>query len=129
LLKLKRLAGKTKRWYLPVALSPDGAGSAALALVRAGRIVARAGVSFSRAGTVGLRMRLPRRLKAGAYVLKITFTPAGASNGTTKSLPLRVRVPVRAPARARAAATGRRLSGGAPYGVAKTRPTQPIILG
>ena len=67
---------------LPVALTAEAPGQVSFALVRSGRMVAR-GRSDRAAGTTSYRLKLPRRAKAGRYVLKVTFTPAGAEASTT----------------------------------------------
>jgi hypothetical protein len=67
---------------LPLALTADGAGDATFALVRGGRVIARASKRITGAGTVAFRLKLPKRAKAGAHVLKVTFKPAGGRAST-----------------------------------------------
>jgi PKD repeat protein len=76
--KRVKLTSKTKT--LAVALTADVPGRASLALVRAGRIAAQGTVTIAGAGTVGYKLKLPKKLKAGLYQLKITFA------GRTKTI-------------------------------------------
>jgi hypothetical protein len=50
--------------------------------VRSGRAIARGSKAIA-AGTTSYRLKLPRRAKAGRYVLKVTFTPAGGKARTS----------------------------------------------
>jgi hypothetical protein len=109
----KKFALKKGRRTLPVALTIDRPGKATLALVKGGKVVARAAATFTLAGTFGLKMKLPKKLKAGKYKLKISFTPAGTTKAATKSLPLKITG--KASASAAAAAVRPRVRGGAPY--------------
>lgn len=116
---------------LPLSLSPDDAGRVDVALVRGSRVLAKASATFRFAGTYGLKMRLPRNLKAGRYSLRITYTPrsAGASR---KNLRLRVVTPrAKKSSRAAASSTSRRprVSGSAPYqpDIAALRRAQGVI--
>jgi len=68
---------------LPLALTAEAAGTASFALVRSGRVVARGGAAIRGAGTVSYRLKLPRKAKAGAYTLKVTYTPAGGRASTS----------------------------------------------
>ena len=86
----KRLKFTARTRALSFALTADGPGTAAIALVRGGRVHAQGSVSFAAAGTLGYKLRLPKRLKAGAHQLKVSFTPRGASVATTKSSRLTV---------------------------------------
>ena len=111
----KRFRLRAGAQRLPVALTPDGPGTVRLALVRSGRIMATASARLPRAGTFGLRMRLPRGMAAGGLALTVAFTPAGESRAVTKRIPVRF---VREAAR-RARATDRpsrpRVAGGPAY--------------
>jgi len=82
--KKLRLGKKLK--YLPLALTADTAGRATFALIRAGRIAAKAGLTITKPGSLGFRLKLPRKLKAGRYSLKISYTPAGASKASVKTI-------------------------------------------
>ena len=69
--KLKLAKGK-----LPITLTTDTPGKVGVALVRNGRVVARASKSITE-GTRAYKLTLPRRAKAGRYSLKVTFKPTG----------------------------------------------------
>lgn len=71
---------------LPIALTAESPGTAQFALVRGGRIVSKAGLSVTKPGSLGFKLKLPKKLKAGRYSLKITFVPAGAAKGATKTI-------------------------------------------
>ena len=101
----KRLKA-TRRPTLALALIAQTPGRAQVALLRAGRVHATGAVVVRRAGTVGYRLKVPRRLRTGAYVLKVSWSPAGATTAQTTSLKLEVvsaRSARRRPAAARAA--------------------------
>ena len=88
---------------LPIALTADAAGKVSVALVRSGRVLARGSRAIA-AGTSTYRFRLPRKAKAGRYVLKVTFTPAG---GTASTSSLKVSLAGKAKAKAgKASASG-----------------------
>jgi uncharacterized protein YfaS (alpha-2-macroglobulin family) len=63
----------TRTRTLPVALTADAPGTVSFALVCAGRVAAQGTAKLAAAGTVGFRLKLPKKLKAGIYQLKITF--------------------------------------------------------
>jgi plastocyanin len=84
----RRVTAKTRS--VAVALTADTPGKAALALVRSGKVHAQGTATIAAAGTVGYKLRLPRKLKAGAYQLKISFTPAGAATATTRTVKLTI---------------------------------------
>jgi plastocyanin len=65
-----------------VALTTVAPGRASFALVRSGRVLARGSKAIA-AGATSYRLKLPRRAKAGRYVLKVTFTPVGGRAGTS----------------------------------------------
>jgi PKD repeat protein len=82
--KRVKITGKTKT--LSVALTADTPGKALLALVRGGKIHAQGAATITDGGTFGYRLRLPKKLKAGAYLLKISFRPQGAAKASTKTI-------------------------------------------
>jgi plastocyanin len=108
---------KARAKSLPVTLTTDTAGKASFALVRSGRVVARGSKAIG-AGTASYKLKLPRKPKAGKYVLKVTFTPAG---GTARTKTIRVKLAGRATAaKASASAAGHRArvsAAGAPSGL------------
>jgi hypothetical protein len=71
---------------LPLALTADSAGRATFALIRSGRIAARAALKITKPGSLGFRLKLPKKLKAGRYSLKISFKPTGASKASVKTI-------------------------------------------
>ena len=112
---------KARAKSLPVTLTTDTAGKASFALVRSGRVVARGSKAIG-AGTASYKLKLPRKAKAGKYVLKVTFTPTGGKASTST---IKVKLAGKAKAaKASASAAGRRarVSGaGAPVGPAQRR--------
>ncbi|MDX6410041.1 MAG: hypothetical protein QOE13_3112, partial [Gaiellaceae bacterium] len=103
---------------LQIALSPDGPGKATIALVKGGKVVARAAATFANAGTFGLKVKLPNKLKPGKYKLQISFTAAGTTKAVSKSFSLKVVGAAKKAAAARAMTGRAHVSGGAPYGAA-----------
>ena len=91
----KRIKIAPKLKAVPLALTASGAGKMTLALLKGTRIIAKGGVSFTRPGTAGFKLKLPRKLAPGICKLKITFTPAGATVATTKTIALRFTGPAR----------------------------------
>ena len=85
-LTAKKLVLSKKLKALPLALTADTAGRATFALIRSGRIAAKAGLTITKPGSLGFRLKLPRSLKAGRYSLKISFTPTGASKASIKTI-------------------------------------------
>lgn len=81
-----RLAKSTKR--LALALTAEGPGTVAIALVRGGRVIAQGATAIRAPGTVGFKLKLPRGLKAGRYQLKVAFTASGAPKASTKTIRL-----------------------------------------
>ena len=81
----KRLnIGKVRQ--LVVAANASQAGRLTLSLTRGGKVYSRLSVGLS-AGKTKQRLRLPRRLAAGTYTVKIVFRASGAAwaaTGTTK---------------------------------------------
>ena len=49
-----------------MALTAETAGKAQFALVRSGRIAAQGGISITKPGTLGFKLKLPKKLKAGS---------------------------------------------------------------
>jgi len=76
--------GKAKS--LVLALTPEAAGKADVALLKGSKIVAKKGATFTAAGTYSLKLKLPKKLKAGSYAIKVSYTPQGATKAVTKSL-------------------------------------------
>jgi len=76
--------GKAKA--LVLALTPEQAGKADVALLKGSKIVARKGATFGAAGTYSLKLKLPKKIKPGWYAIKVSYTPAGSSKAVTKSL-------------------------------------------
>jgi len=113
----KRKRGKrtcTRLKVMPLVLSPDDAGKVDLAFVRGSRVVAKAAATFKFASTFGLKMKMPRKLKAGKYSLRVTYRPRSGAP-SKKTLKVKVVAPKKKRAR-RAVASSRRLrlSGSAP---------------
>jgi hypothetical protein len=76
--------GKTKQ--LVIGAHASQAGQLSLRLVRGKKVVSRLSVGLS-AGQTKQRLRLPRRLRAGTYTVKIAFKAIGtswAATGATK---------------------------------------------
>jgi hypothetical protein len=115
---------------LPMSLSPDDAGKVDVALVRGSRVLAKASATFRFAGTYGLKMRLPRNLKAGNHSLRITYTPRSAP-ASRKNLRLKVVGPKPTSRRSVASSASRRprIRGSAPYqpNIAAMRRAQGVI--
>jgi hypothetical protein len=82
--KIKK--GRTK---LALAITAQGPGSLAVALVKGAKILAKGGVNVTKAGTFGLNLKLPKKLVACACVLKVSWTPAGAPKAVTKTLKIK----------------------------------------
>ena len=123
----KRDLAKAKA--LPIALTAEAGGKVSVALVRSGRVLARGSKAIA-AGTSTYRLKLPRKAKAGRYVLKATWTPPRSAAITklrnlrlVKSPPVRRRASASASASAGAVvgAGPRALPDGAFHG---TRPAQ-----
>ncbi len=105
-LTARKLKLTRKLKALPLALTAETAGRATFALVRSGRIAARAGLNITKPGSLGFRLKLPKSLKAGRYSLKISFTPAGATRASVKTIPITLVKPAKKKAK-RAAARSR----------------------
>ena len=72
-------------------------------LFRSGRVLARGGAN-QKAGTTSHRLKLPRKVRPGSYLLKVTFTPTG---GTTTTSRHKVKLTGKAKARKATAAASR----------------------
>jgi plastocyanin len=94
--------GKAKALLL--ALTPESAGKAEVALLKGSKIVAKKGATFGAAGTYSLKVKLPKKLKTGNYSLKVSFTATGASKAVTKSLKVKVSAVKKAASRRKAVA-------------------------
>ncbi len=106
-----RITAKLKA--LPLAITAEEAGAATFALIRGGRIVSQAGLKITKPGSLGFKLKLPKRLKAGKYSLKITFRAAGAPRAAVKTIKLTFTAPKRAKTSASAAPGRTSVSGGA----------------
>jgi hypothetical protein len=72
--------------HLVVGANAAQGGRLSLRLMRGKKVVSRLSVGLS-AGRTKQRLRLPKRLKAGTYTVKIAFRASGtsrAATGTTK---------------------------------------------
>ena len=131
----KRKRGKrrcSRLKAMPLVLSPDDAGKVDLALVRGSRVVAKAAATFKFASTFGLKMKLPKKLKAGKYSLRVSYTPRSGA-ATKKTLKLKVVAPKKKKRARGAVASARRprLSGHAPFKpdiAALRRAKRPILV-
>jgi hypothetical protein len=85
-LTAKKLRISAKLKALPLALTVDQPGVATFALVRGGRIVSQAGLKITKAGSLGFKLKLPRKLKSGKYGLKITFKATGAAKAAKRTI-------------------------------------------
>ena len=99
---------------LLLAFTPQTPGKVAVALLKGPKIVAKKGATFGSAGTYSFKLKLPKRLKKGAYKLKISFTAAGASKATTKTLRVKVAKKKRAKGATASVARAARSLQGAP---------------
>ncbi|MEA2444137.1 MAG: hypothetical protein QOJ12_1429, partial [Thermoleophilales bacterium] len=109
--------GKAKSLLL--ALTPESAGKAEVALLKGSKIVAKQGATFGAAGTYSLKLKLPKGLKPGSYALKVSFTATGASKAVTKSLKIKATV-AKKPAKSKKAAALEGIGG-----VAKAQQPRP----
>lgn len=114
-LTAKKVKITAKLKALPMALTAETAGKAQFALVRGGRIAAQGGITITRPGTLGFKLKLPKKLKAGAYSLRVTFTASGAAKGAVKTIKITFTAKKKAKrSSAQAASRAPRLSGGVP---------------
>jgi PKD repeat protein len=88
--KTVKLNRKLKK--LPLALTAEAPGTVKVALLKGARIVAKGGTTLNGAGTFAYRLKLPKasKLKAGAYKLKVSFTPQGQPKAVTKTLKVKL---------------------------------------
>ena len=82
LLVTKKFKLRKRRQALPVDITSRKAGQLLLRLVRGGQVVARVQTSL-KSGLSERKLRLPRKLRAGKYVLEYSFLAAGAEDATT----------------------------------------------
>jgi hypothetical protein len=73
-----------------VAVKATTRGSLKLALLKGSKVIAAKGAELAHGGTYTLRLRVPRKLTPGSYVLRVTYKAAGAAKATTKRLSLKV---------------------------------------
>ena len=90
----KRVKITAKLKAIPLSFTAPGPGKVTVTLSKGAKQVAKAGTSFTRAGTAGFKLKLPRKLGPGAYKLKVTFTPQGGT-AVTKSFGIRFTGPAR----------------------------------
>src|SRR3954451_14568096 len=83
----KKLAAAKRA--LPLVLTATGAGRAAFALVRAGKIRAHGATVIRTSGTSAFKLKLPKGLKPGSYSLKVTWVP---TSGVTKTRTVKIAV-------------------------------------
>jgi hypothetical protein len=88
---------------LVLALTPESPGKAEVALLKGSKIVAKKGATFTAAGTYSLKLNLPKKVQAGSYAIKVSYTPQGAAKAVTKSLKVKVTVAKKAKKRGKAA--------------------------
>lgn len=100
---------RTTTRSLPVSLRASSAGRLGVRLTRNGRTIVQGNAVVTAAGTSTLRLRLPKRLPAGRYALRLSWKPAG---GRTRTATLRVTV--KGAKRAIVSAATPRLVGAAP---------------
>jgi plastocyanin len=72
-----------KQRTVPVSLAADAPGTVAVALVRGGKIIAQGGLALPSAGTWSYKLKLPKKAKAGAHDLTVTYVPDGGKATTT----------------------------------------------
>ncbi|HEY5977328.1 MAG TPA: PKD domain-containing protein [Solirubrobacterales bacterium] len=82
--KKYKLSKKPKPILMTLIASSPGAFQAAL--TKGPKTVAKGAGVLAGAGTFGFKLKLPKRLTAGTYKLRLTFVPDGASAGTTKTI-------------------------------------------
>ena len=78
----KKFKLKKRRQSLPVDITSRKGGRLLLRLVRRGQVVARLQTSLE-SGLSERRLRLPRKLRTGKYVLEYSFLAIGAADATT----------------------------------------------
>ena len=85
----KRFKMRRNRRKLPLALTSTGPGKFNVALSLRRKVVARGAATVTRAGRFGFNLKLPAKMKAGRYKLKLTFKPTGSSTVVTKTVGIR----------------------------------------
>ena len=85
----KKFKIRKGRRTLLMSLSSAQAGRVKVALRRGPKVVARGAATFRKAGLFGFKLKLPAKLKPGAYELVVSFKPKGVSKTTTKKLRIR----------------------------------------
>lgn len=85
----KRFKLRRKPRPMILAFTSESAGKVSIALLRRTKIVSKGGVTLTKAGTFGFKLKLPRKLKNGTYSLKVSWTPAGATRAVTKTLKIK----------------------------------------
>lgn len=113
-LTARRVKITPKLRALPLALTAETPGAAQFALIRGGRIAAKSGVDITKPGSLGFKLKLPKRLKAGSYSLKITFMPKGATRASTKTIRITFTAAKKPARKSRAAAAGGPVLGNVP---------------
>jgi plastocyanin len=74
-----------------VAVRASTAGSVTLAFLRGSKALVRKSASLGGPGTYTIRLKMPRKLPAGTYVLRVTYRATGAAKATTKTVKITVR--------------------------------------
>ena len=84
----KRFKLLKRKQSLPLVLTTGSAGRVTLSLYKGKLKLSTGGLTVIRAGKFGFKLSLARRLKAGAYTLKLSFKP---KTGKTVAVTVRVR--------------------------------------
>jgi len=70
-------------------LTASGPGTFQAALSKGPKVVSKGAGTLAKAGTYGFRLKLPKRLVAGIYKLRLTFVPEGTTAGATKTISIK----------------------------------------
>ena len=100
---------KVGRRSILIAVDTAKAGKLSIGLARGKRTVARASAILG-GGSKGVKLRLPKGLKAGKHTLKVTFKPVGATKAVTKRLSINLTGAKKAKAKAKKASIARAAS-------------------
>lgn len=73
-----------RRGQIPLTVTTSVRGSLSLALAHGRHSIAKGSARITRAGALGLRVRLPARPPLGAATLSIRFTQTGRRSATTR---------------------------------------------
>jgi plastocyanin len=73
-----------------LAFTADTGGALNVALLRKAKVVAKKSAALGGPGTYTVKLRVPKKLRAGTHKLKVSFKPEGASKATTKTLKVKV---------------------------------------